>query len=90
MEKAQGLNLSGWVKNLADGSVELEAEGPRWALEQLVAWCRVGPPSARVDDVRARFGPQEREWMAHATLIGSVTLTIVTWVVGYLFMGGAR
>ena len=36
------------------------------------------------------FGPQEREWLAHATLIGSIALTVVTWVVGYLFMGGAR
>ena len=36
------------------------------------------------------FGPQEREWLAHATLIGSVTLTIIIWVVGYLFMGGPR
>ena len=36
------------------------------------------------------FGPQEREWLAHATLLGSSTLTVITWVVGYLFMGGAR
>jgi succinate dehydrogenase / fumarate reductase cytochrome b subunit len=36
------------------------------------------------------FGPQEREWLATATLVGSVTLTILIWVVGYLFMGGAR
>ena len=36
------------------------------------------------------FGPQEREWLAHATLMGSSTLTIITWVVGYLFMGGSR
>ena len=36
------------------------------------------------------FGPLEREWLAHATLLGSSTLTVITWVVGYLFMGGAR
>ena len=36
------------------------------------------------------FGPQEREWMAHANMIGSSTLTIIIWVVGYLIMGGPR
>jgi succinate dehydrogenase / fumarate reductase cytochrome b subunit len=36
------------------------------------------------------FGPQEREWLAHASLMGSSTLTIVTWVIGYLLMGGPR
>ncbi len=36
------------------------------------------------------FGPQEREWLTHASLLGSSTLTIIIWVVGYLFMGGSR
>jgi succinate dehydrogenase / fumarate reductase, cytochrome b subunit len=36
------------------------------------------------------FGPQEREWLAMASIIGSVSLTIVIWVVGYLFIGGPR
>lgn len=36
------------------------------------------------------FGPQEREWLAAATLVGSVSLTIVIWVLGYLYMGGPR
>ena len=36
------------------------------------------------------FGPQEREWLAHATLAGSIMLTIITWIVGYLFTGGSR
>lgn len=41
--------LSGWVRNLDDGRVEVLVEGPRDAVEQLTAWCRRGPPSARVD-----------------------------------------
>jgi succinate dehydrogenase / fumarate reductase cytochrome b subunit len=36
------------------------------------------------------FGPNEREWLARATLIGSITLTIMIWIVGYFFVGGSR
>ena len=50
-DKARALGLVGWVRNLADGSVELEAEGPTEVVETLVAWCRGGPPAARVSSV---------------------------------------
>ena len=36
------------------------------------------------------FGPHEREWLAVATLVGSISLTVVIWIIGYLFMGGPR
>jgi succinate dehydrogenase / fumarate reductase cytochrome b subunit len=36
------------------------------------------------------FGPQERERLALFTIIGSVTLTLLLWFVGYMLMGGAR
>ena len=55
LERAQGLNLSGWVKNLSDGSVEVVAEGSRYALEDLVEWCKQGPPGAEVENVSARW-----------------------------------
>ena len=41
-------------------------------------------------DTGRGFGPHEREWLAAATLVGSISLTVVIWVVGYLFMGGPR
>ena len=41
----------GWVRNRADGAVEAEFEGPQAAVERMVAWCREGPPRARVDGV---------------------------------------
>lgn len=48
-EAAEQLGLAGWVRNLPDGAVEAAFEGPRPAVEQAVAWCRRGPPDARVD-----------------------------------------
>jgi acylphosphatase len=48
-EVAVRLGLCGWVRNCDDGSVELVAEGPLERLEQLLEWCRRGPPAARVD-----------------------------------------
>jgi succinate dehydrogenase / fumarate reductase cytochrome b subunit len=36
------------------------------------------------------FEPAEREMLTLATLIGSVALTLILWVVGYLVMGGPR
>ncbi len=56
VDEARGLRVSGWVRNLHDGRVEAEAEGERAALEKLVAFCRRGPPSARVDGVELRWG----------------------------------
>jgi acylphosphatase len=47
--KARQLGLVGWVRNLANGDVELEAEGSN--IDELVAWCKQGPPAARVDSV---------------------------------------
>lgn len=49
--QARRLGLDGWVRNLADGSVQVLADGPAAAVEALISWCRHGPPLARVDDV---------------------------------------
>lgn len=48
LHKARSLGLCGWVRNLRSGQVELCAEGPKEVLEELVEWCRRGPPAARV------------------------------------------
>ena len=50
-KSAEGLGLTGWVKNCADGGVEIHAEGNREKLEELIAWCRQGPPSASVSGI---------------------------------------
>ncbi len=49
--RAQELGLHGYAMNLADGRVEVVASGSDDALDQLAAWLRHGPPSARVDGV---------------------------------------
>jgi acylphosphatase len=49
--EAVGLDLRGWVKNRFDGSVEVVAEGPRDAVENLVQWCHHGPSYAQVTGV---------------------------------------
>ena len=50
-EQARAAGVRGFVRNRADGSVEAELEGPEAAVERVVAWCRVGPPRARVGEV---------------------------------------
>ncbi len=50
-ETARGLGLDGWVRNLADGSVEALVIGEAQAIDQLVARCHEGPPAARVSAV---------------------------------------
>jgi acylphosphatase len=46
---AESLGVTGTVRNDADGSVVIEAEGSDAAIERFVAWCRRGPSRARVD-----------------------------------------
>jgi acylphosphatase len=56
-DEARRLGLTGWVRNEADGSVLIEAEGDEAPLDRLVAWCGVGPPAARVEGVDVQAGP---------------------------------
>jgi len=51
LETARRLGVTGWVRNLPDGCVELVAEGPAEAVRDLVAWCQQGPPAADVTSV---------------------------------------
>lgn len=55
--RAMELELTGWVANGADRSVRCVAEGPRPALEALLATLEAGPAGAIVDHVAAEWGP---------------------------------
>lgn len=54
--KALELGVAGFVRNEPDGSVYIEAEGEKEALDKLVAWCAVGPPKAEVEGVAVKEG----------------------------------
>ena len=49
--QAEGLGLSGYVRNLPSGAVEVIAEGEKKRLEKLLDYLRIGPPAARVEKV---------------------------------------
>jgi acylphosphatase len=53
--EARRLGVTGWVKNRADGSVELLAEGEEEAVREIVSWAHHGPSAARVDHVDVRW-----------------------------------
>jgi len=53
---ARELGLTGYVRNVADGSVEVKGEGKRQDLEKLVGFLREGPPHARVIKIDNSWG----------------------------------
>jgi acylphosphatase len=68
---AARLELSGWVANRPDGSVQLVAEGPESALEALEAALRRGPQGAGVADVEVRRLPATGTYGAFEIRSGS-------------------
>ena len=49
---AKQLDVKGFVKNLTNGTVYVEAEGEKSALELFCDWCKHGPEWARVDSIQ--------------------------------------
>ncbi len=50
-EIAKKLNVKGFVRNKADGTVEVIAQGPKKDIDELIRFCNRGPRGARVDTV---------------------------------------
>jgi acylphosphatase len=50
-EQADELHITGWVRYISEGRVEIMATGTNEQLEKLIAWCRKGPEKAAVTDV---------------------------------------
>ena len=49
--QARRLDLTGWVRNLPDGSVEAIVSGPKEKIEELIKHCRKGPFLSEVHNV---------------------------------------
>jgi len=50
------VGVQGWVRNLPDGRVEAVFEGTPQQVEEMIRWCRQGPPGASVADVLVEYG----------------------------------
>ena len=68
--------LDGWARNRRDGSVEAVLAGPPDAVATMVAACRRGPSSARVEGVDARAGSPDDLAARHAGEKFSVLPTV--------------
>ena len=53
--KAKELLLNGWVKNKADGSVEMIVEGEKSNIEQFIEWAKQGSAPARVSELEVKW-----------------------------------
>ena len=54
-KEATKLNVVGWVKNMPDGTVYLEAEGEEEQLNHLEKWLHVGSPMSRVNRIEVEW-----------------------------------
>ena len=52
-DAASALGVTGWVRNRRDGTVEALVQGDEAVVEELLTWCRRGPPAARVAAIAA-------------------------------------
>ncbi|NPV14718.1 acylphosphatase [candidate division WOR-3 bacterium] len=62
VKEAKALGLTGRVRNLPDGRVEVFAEGERDRLEKLIERLKVGPPGAVVENVQVDWGEYQHEY----------------------------
>lgn len=53
-EEALKLGLTGWVRNLPDGSVEAMVEGDAARVDRMIAWCSKGSPQSAVSRVQVQ------------------------------------
>ena len=52
---AEELGLTGWVRNLQGGRVEIVCEGPRDQVVDMITWCNAGPRTAHVENVEVEW-----------------------------------
>ena len=64
--QARARRLEGWVRNRRDGSVEALFAGPPDVVSDMIALCRRGPPSSRVEAVEDQPGRSDALNLRHA------------------------
>ena len=64
---ARSLQLTGWVRNLADGRVEVVAEGAQDRIGDFIDWCHRGPPAASVDEIEVVWEEATGEFETFST-----------------------
>jgi acylphosphatase len=67
-QKADELGISGWAKNTAEGNVEAVFEGEKAKIDEMIAWCWIGPPLARVSDVKIVPSHSEEKYTGFVVL----------------------
>ena len=67
-EKGRELGLTGTVKNLPSGSVEIYATGSNDVLNELIEWCGEGPPHAQVTNVQVNRLSEVKDFSSFTTL----------------------
>jgi len=55
LKKAGEYHLTGWVRNRADGNVEILCEGAEENIDNMVRWCKTGPDRANVKEVETTW-----------------------------------
>ena len=53
-QKADNLDISGWVKNADDDKVEIFAQGSEENINSFINWCKHGPPKAEVKNIQVQ------------------------------------
>jgi acylphosphatase len=74
--EARRLGLHGWVRNRRDGSVEAVFQGDEKTVADMIASCRKGPPSSRVDQVAEEVAHDDALGLRHSGEAFSVLSTI--------------
>ena len=62
MRKAEEYDLKGYARNLYNGDVEVEAEGPKFMLVDFAKELRIGPRSAHITDMKIEWGKYEGKY----------------------------
>lgn len=62
VDRAQALELKGYVKNRRNGSVEIVAEGDAVNLRKFIDWARMGSPASDVNDIEVTWEEYKGEF----------------------------